>query len=640
MKKITLLLLLFTNLLFTQKRKSYFPEMGNITIEQLKMKTYEKDSSAIAVVLDEQSYVHFNSMNWNATYTRDYYVKIKVLKKEAFKKATIRIPFYKNSKLKNIEGITYNLDENYEIVKSLLSEDAIFKNNYSKNVKMESFALPNVKVGSIIEVKFSLSTKNYGIYDWSFQNDIPKIKTTYKAHLPAKLRLKVRMIGFLKPDIDKAYIKNKCFGVYKCTALHYQLNNVSAFNEEAYLTSKHNYISRISLEREYNNPYKKNSDAGDWKNLDESLKNTYERYLKKSQFYKRNLPSFVLKEKDELKKANLVYTFIQRHFIIDEKSKNDLQTAFQTKIATSNKINLSLYNALKAVEIDDVKMVLLSTRQNGFITKLHATIEDFNHIIVRVIINGKKYFLDATNKENPFGLIPFSCLNGEGRVLDYKNGSYWEPIKPTIPTFKTTKIILKITDNDIKGNITTITNGYSASRKRNQLKTYKKETIIDEFETKYNFLEVVNYSNQNLTDLNENLQEDYEVVIPFDEDFNKNPIRINPFVINKISQNPFKLSNRLYPVDFGYKRKNTILTSIEFPSNYKVKKLPKDKVISLPNKSGTLFFKTNVINNKISVYLKYQLNKEVFKSNEYQYLKEFYNQIIQIQKNEIIIEKK
>ena len=151
---------------------------------------------------------------------------------------------------------------------------------------------------------------------------------------------------------------------------------------------------------------------------------------------------------------------------------------------------------------------------------------------------------------------------------------------------------------------------------------------------------MLDYNYKNLSDLSKDLQENYEIIIPFDEDFNKNLIRINPFIINKITQNPFNLPYRLYPVDFGYKRKHTLLTSIEFPSNYKVKHLPEDKVISLPNKSGTLFFKTNIIDNKISVYLKYQLNKEIFKSNEYQYLKEFYNQIIQIQKNEIIIEKK
>ena len=80
-KRIALLLLfLSSNFIFSQKNKSYFPTIGNITLNELKMTHYEKDSSAIAVVLDEQTYVHFNSMSRNSYYTRDYYVKIKILK--------------------------------------------------------------------------------------------------------------------------------------------------------------------------------------------------------------------------------------------------------------------------------------------------------------------------------------------------------------------------------------------------------------------------------------------------------------------------------------------------------------------------------------------------------------------------------
>jgi hypothetical protein len=187
--KAILFLFFIYNITYSQKNKPSILDTKDITIEQLRMTHYKKDSSAIAVVLDEKSNVHFNSMN-TPSYTRDYYVKIKILKKAAFKKATIRIPFYKNSELKNVSGITYNLNNKTEIVKSLLTEDAIFKNKYSKNFRLESFALPNVKVGSIIEIKYSITTKNYGIYDWQFQSDIPKIKTIYKAHLPSNPRLR------------------------------------------------------------------------------------------------------------------------------------------------------------------------------------------------------------------------------------------------------------------------------------------------------------------------------------------------------------------------------------------------------------------------------------------------------------------
>ena len=34
----------------------------------------------------------------------------------------------------------------------------------------------------------------------------------------------------------------------------------------------------------------------------------------------------------------------------------------------------------------------------------------------KVEINGKSYFLDATEKQLPFGMLPFKCLNGFDRI--------------------------------------------------------------------------------------------------------------------------------------------------------------------------------------------------------------------------------
>src|SRR5690606_14567571 len=92
-------------------------------------------------------------------------------------------------------------------------------------------------------------------------------------------------------------------------------------------------------------------------------------------------------------------------------------------------INILLHNLLEETGID-VKPVLLSTRNNGFATKIFPVISEFNYLIVHANINNETFFLDATDKYLSFGEIPFRCLNQYGRLLDFKNGSDWIDIAP------------------------------------------------------------------------------------------------------------------------------------------------------------------------------------------------------------------
>jgi hypothetical protein len=118
-----------------------------------------------------------------------------------------------------------------------------------------------------------------------------------------------------------------------------------------------------------------------------------------------------------------------------------------------------------------------------------------------------------------------------------------------------------------------------------------------------------------------------------------NKIRINPFLFNRIKQNPFKLKERNYPVDFGYIRLNNFYLSLTIPENYTIVNLPEDKAISLPNNGGRFILKTIKKGNTITVLTRMQISKKIFSVEEYYALKEFYKQIIISENGYIILEK-
>ena len=519
---------------------------------------------------------------------------------------------------------------------------------------------PNIQNGSVIEFSYEIITPYYKLDDWIFQNNIPKIQSEYTSSIIANYKYNIRLNGFLKLDIDDASIEKKCFfsstyGGASCIKLHYAIKNIPAFKEEKYLTSPKNYVSKLIFDLEsfsYNNKIRGYGTTSrvkkvvenytkTWKDADKKLKEVFlNKQTSKKRFFEKKLPQTILTIKDELKKATVAYEFIKNSYNWNERYwsiNNNVKESFKNKTGSVDEINLALYNTLQALNIESYPVVI-STRANGFPTKLYPSTRDFNYIIVKAVINNQDYFLDATNKFLSFGDIPMRCLNGDGRVMDFKKGSYWQAIKTSQKSSTYTKVKFKITgDNDLQGNISINNKGYYAINKRQEIINITQEEYVNEFESDHPYIEINDYKIDNINKLDKNLMESYDITI---ENDNQSKIIINPFLISKLTRNPFKLNKRDYPVDFGYFRSNTYLLSIVLPKNYIIKNLPENKTISLPNKGGQFILNLKKTNNTINLYSKISINKKVYSSDEYHYLKEFYNQIIKAQDTFIEIEKK
>ena len=300
---------------------------------------------------------------------------------------------------------------------------------------------------------------------------------------------------------------------------------------------------------------------------------------------------------------------------------------------------MSLYNAFKAADIN-VDLVILSTRKNGLPTKLYPIIFDFNYVIIKATIDNEEYYLDATDKFSPFGQVPFRTLNGQARIINYKKESNWVTLKPKFKSSKsiTAKLVLN-KDGDFVGNLLIRRQGYSAQLQRKKLDNIGDEAYIDDFEEDNPDVEVEDYKVTFQDKLDSQLQEVFKVNVLMNDHLSEK-IRINPFFFNRLTENPFKLKERNYPVDFGYAKKNNFVISLEIPDNYKVTQLPKQVAISLPNKAGRFILKTVNKGNIINIYSRMDIMKSYFNSEEYFALKEFFKQIVIAENSYITIEKK
>ncbi len=650
MKKVFLLIvfLLITTFSFSQRSKSV--KMGQATLEELKMTVYDKDSTAVAVVLYEQGNTFMNPAK-DHNLSTNYYYRIKILKKEGFDKGIVQIPFYKNESVDNIKAITYNIVANSIQKKNVLEKD-IFKNKETENWTTLTFTLPDIKVGSVIEYSYTYTTPYFqGLEDWYFQSDIPKVKSEYESAILGNYMYNVGLRGFLKLDKNNPSVIKRCVNIPGltqggCTVLSLGMNHIPAFKEEGYMTSKKNFISRVTFELESftSASGSKIRYTDTWKSTDKRFKSGdyFGSELRKSNFFKKNLPQELISEKNTLEKAKNIYYFIQNHYTNNGKSfsysKIDTKKSFNDKVGTLADINISLFNALKAADLD-VKIALLSTRSNGLPTKIYPVITDFNYVIVLLKIDEEEYFLDATNKQLTFGLTPFSTLNGNVRVMDFKKGSYWKSLAPKYESNE--KINLSVTiseDGEIKGLLRVFNSGYDAYNLKSELNSTSQENYLEKYEAN-NSLEVNDYKVSGLERNSNQITQTFNFNFEAINEGLQDKIYLNPFFHEKAQTNPFKLTERLYPVNFGYKRNYIYRASIHLPENYSIGELPKSRAFSLPNNGGSFIFNIKKLNAKISIFYKFQLNKVAYTNQEYFALKEFFHQIVKAQSTMITLAK-
>ena len=120
----------------------------------------------------------------------------------------------------------------------------------------------------------------------------------------------------------------------------------------------------------------------------------------------------------------------------------------------------------------------------------------------------------------------------------------------------------------------------------------------------------------------------------------KDKFYVNPFFLEKIRENPFKLAERLYPVDWGAPSETRIVLSLTFPEKFEIVTKPDNVGIAIPNSGGKFISQLAVEGSTLTFMNQTQLTKSVYGADEYPYLKELYNKIIQSQQVDIVFKKK
>lgn len=650
---LTFFLVLIVTSVFSQGNG--FP-YGQVSVEQLLATGYVRDTSASAIILKEFGEAYVSSDNDKGLIFEHHYL-IKILKTEGLNKANISLPLRKvdsrTQRILSLKASAYNL-ENNKILETPINGKNIFTEKINKYWDEKKFTIPNVRVGTVIEVYYTIDDPFfvYNFHTWEFQSDIPKVSSEYWATIPGNYEYNITWRGFLKFNKQESSLIRDCYnpGSQKadCGRYIFAMENIPAFKEEAYMTAKSNFIAAVYFElseiRHFDGRVDKKTK--EWKDTDAEVRTDPNMggQIKKGKDIISSIETQLKAISDPLEKAKEVYAFVKKSFVWNEIfgawGDEGIKKALEKKSGNVADINLSLIAALRAAGLD-TEIALLSTRNNGIPTELHPVLTDFNYVVAKVNIGDKSYLVDATDPYLPFGMLPFRCLNGRARVFPEKAPSYWYDIVPS-EKFKEVNIMnltLKA-DGSLTGTLEYAYYGYDAYGKRTDLASFNnQQEYLTELKKK---MELVTVNSFELTGMN---IYDPKVVHKFDVEIEAldqlgDGFTFNPFFLEKIETNPFKLSERLYPVNFGAPQEYTTIINLTYPENFVLVEKPEKTALAIPAGGGKFLFDISDNGNKATVTYSLTLARAAYTSVEYQYLKELFNRAVQVQNSDWLFKKK
>lgn len=666
--RITQKILLFWLLLGVVNVELYSQklELGKVTKAELLEKYNPNDTLAPATFLFKKAKTVFRYYEGKGfVSTTDFFIKLKIYKKEGFDWANFEIPYYVGYETLNDESIsissafTYNL-EGDKIVKEKVDSEGKFKERINEFWERKSITFPNIKEGSIIELRYQLKTENLSeLLDFQYQYKIPVNHAEYISEIPEFYLYKGIRTGFVDIKVDQkientsqSTISTVTSGTkylsYRQIKSVYNAENIPALIEEEYVNNINNYYAKLAHELmtiRYPNEDPKQI-AKTWEDVAKSiyLEKDFGGELEKNNYYLNDLKLLISNVSSDSERMEKVFNYVKNTLNWNGRNgyftRNGVEQAYQTKVGNAAEINLILVSMLKMAGVT-AEPVLISTRSNGI--ALFPNRSQLNFVIARAEIDGNAYLMDATDKNAAINILPIRDLNWEGRAIDKSGGSTAIDLIPKGNSIKLTNLMGAI-DNQgkVTGKLKEQYTQYQAMLFKEKYDKIAIESYTEKLESLYR---EVNVNNCTINNSNQQSQDQQQVIVNFDFESSNlidiigDKMYFKPLLFLALTENPFKSSERAYPVDFAFPKEEKYLFNIDIPEGYVVESLPKS--ISVPMSDNMILFKYLIVNNnnKIQVSISLSINSSLISADYYQELKAVFNEIIKKENEKVVLKK-
>lgn len=643
MKKIfTLSFVLLITLVLSQQRTDFlqYPKIQKADLSKTKSAI---DPNAAAEILYKSAHFHINASN--STLDQEVYAQIKIYdKNRAEDFLTVQLNLMRThdqeENLRGLEARTYNL-EDQKITSDKVQSDAKFKSKEGKNFFVQKFTFPNVKNGSILEYRYTISSPFYWYVPTSYiEEPIPVVYTEFVFDRPMFFGYNINYTGDVAPT--KRYIgKEKLYGLDSET-YRFGFTNLKPFDEESFVLNSNNYKTKVSAEL--------SSVAfpdGEIKNFARTWDDIRKQLLDDADFgneLKRKLPSDfisadILAIKDPLTKTDKILKLAQQSFKWDGTggitADNGSLKLIKSKSGNVADINLTLIKMLREAGIKTYPVVL-STVDNGKIGYFPSTL-GLNYIIAAVEIGDQLHLLDATNRQSQIDVMPPRVYNERGFIL-------MDDAMREVPLNNN-----NLSEDHMTVHATLNPGGAfqgSVVERESRLFAMLSNDQYDDDKDAYekNYQKPFKFK---ITNLKSGLLEnnDFETSFDFSADNLTETIGdkmiINPLLFLFSEKNPFSEKDpRTFPVEFVTAYTKIRELNIKLPEGFVVENLPKPYKINTDDQQISYFYEIKQDGNQLNVKVTTTIQDSNYPKEYYPAFRQIWNAIVKRESNLVTIVKK
>lgn len=629
---------------------------GEVPPEDLSMTAYSADPDANAVVLGDYGYLIKELEESKLLFRFQRHRRIKVLNAAAFDQSAIDISYHSGTS--SPEHLSYLQVQTFlPNGEKITAKGKDFTDQIEEDANMttRSFSFPEIQDGAILEYRYEIVTSDIGASRyWYFQGDLPVRTSELSIEVPNWFRYEYLFQGsgdLLVSEEDEKSIDVRINTITKIRTKKYRMENIPVIKTEPLIANINDHRSRILFQlKEIRFPNKTTRPyMSTWADLSKKLLMNPQFGLQLNDPLMHNtlfntetnaiIDSNVSKEE----KAEQLYRYLVQNIAWNQKysiySPVSLNESFLLKKANSGELNMMLTILLRKAGIT-ANPIVISTRSNGQMIRFFSVESQFNHILVQAKLDDKNILMDISDPLCPINFPRKDALNKAGWLVSKKN-SRWVNIDIPYST-DTYFSSLSLNENgDLSGKIKGDIKGYpTITHRKEAQETPDKKIFNTKWMSKYPDIKIDSLMLSNVDAPSKPFQVSMNCNIPNAATKSGDQLSLKPLLFSNILENPLTEMERMYAVNLPYPIKEKHIMNLSIPTGYIVEKLPEEFHLVLPNDGAQFHYLIKQKGDAIQVVSRITIQQTRYQPTEYLQIKNFFDQIIEKQKDAIILKQK
>lgn len=607
-------------------------DWGKIPAADRRMTYYEFDPTADALVLAASTKLRVEIKDDKPQMTVSVYRRVKLFTDAALiSQKNLEIPFdftQNQFKIGKLDAQLTDAEGNHQTAEAV--------ENTKLNGRYVTFN--NLKVQNILEVTYEITSDNLeSISNWAFQEAIP----VQYAELSSIVDKAFEHTFLFKNEKNIRTSTDPASGAKVFSATNLTANKPAT---EAFSITTGDQVTGVNLQLKSVDIAGKGKKTivSSWSELaNRVLQNTgigqqYSKKINYDDIWKAMQPNLNAAKTDEAK-IKAAYNFINENVAWDgdwhTTARTSLNAAFEKKSAHSGELNLMLIACLNEAGLKAYPM-LVSTRQHGKTNENTPFLSQFNHLLCYVERpNATPLLLDAGSVYRPLGLPRVESLNGNGWVLNSKNGE-WKPMPSKITARQTLSAFSVNKEGDMKGRFVKTSKDHEAISERDE-QVRRRE--VKSLEKQYLGIRIDSVTNSNSDNAAAFFKRNIYCFLSQMTTVDSGKMTVKPLWRTGFELNPLLSIPANSAMDFPYQIQDLHVFALQIPAGATIAKEPNGEMYELPDKSAGLSLSVTQNADIIQLSLVVKINKLHFEASEYPALKAFFDKIIAKQAEIIVV---